>query len=148
MENIAYIWLKIEKNSVYLVIKTENKNIFYSGGWCVQSRRMNYLPLFIETRGQRIVVVGTGQMAEAKCRTVLKTRAQITLVTAHPTEAMQAWADAGQLTLIRRSCSPVDLEGARLVYAAEESDSINEQVASWAREKGAWVNVLDTPETL
>ena len=33
-----------------------------------------------------------------------------------------------------------------MVYAAEESDSINEQVASWAREKGAWVNVLDTPE--
>ena len=107
---------------------------------------MNYLPLFLETREQRIVVVGTGQMAEAKCRTVLKTRAQITLVTAHPTETMQAWADAGQLTLIRRSCTPVDLEGARLVYAAEESDSINEQVASWAREKGAWVNVLDTPE--
>ena len=109
---------------------------------------MNYLPLFIETRGQRIVVVGTGQMAEAKCRTVLKTRAQITLVTAHPTETMQAWANAGQLTLIRRSCTPVDLEGARLVYAAEKSDSINEQVASWAREKGAWVNVLDTPDEI
>ena len=67
---------------------------------------MNYLPLFIETREQRIVVVGTGQMAEAKCRTVLKTRAQITLVTAHPTETMQAWADAGQLTPITSFLQP------------------------------------------
>ena len=130
-----------------MVIKPEYKNIIFYGAGCVESRGMNYLPLFVETRAQRIVVVGTGQMAEAKCRTVLKTRADAILITAAPTDTMQAWADAGHLTLIRRTCTQADLAGARLVYAAEEEPLVNQQVATWAREAGAWVNVLDTPDS-
>jgi len=107
---------------------------------------MDYLPVFVETRGQRIIVVGTGQMAEAKCRTVLKTSAQVILITEAPTDAMQTWADAGRLSLIRRACTQSDLEGARMVYAASEDPDINARIAGWARAKGAWVNVLDTPD--
>jgi len=107
---------------------------------------MDYLPVFVETRGQRIIVVGTGQMAEAKCRTVLKTSAQVMLITEAPTDAMQTWADAGRLSLIRRACTQSDLEGARMVYAASEDPDINARIAGWARAKGAWVNVLDTPD--
>lgn len=108
---------------------------------------MDYLPLFVETRGQRIIVAGSGQMAEAKCRSVLKTSAHVILITEAPTDAMQAWADAGRLSLIRRACIQSDLEGARLVYAAAEDPNINARIAGWARAKGAWVNVLDTPES-
>ncbi len=107
---------------------------------------MDYLPVFVETRGQRIIVVGTGQMAEAKCRTVLKTSAQVILITEAPTDAMQTWADADRLSLIRRACTQSDLEGARMVYAASEDPDINARIAGWARAKGAWVNVLDTPD--
>jgi len=107
---------------------------------------MDYLPVFVETRGQRIIVVGTGQMAEAKCRTVLKTSAQVMLITEAPTDAMQTWADADRLSLIRRACTQSDLEGARMVYAASEDPDINARIAGWARAKGAWVNVLDTPD--
>jgi len=107
---------------------------------------MDYLPVFVETRGQRIIVVGTGQMAEAKCRTVLKTSAQVMLITEAPSDAMQTWADAGRLSLIRRACTQSDLEGARMVYAASEDPDINARIAGWARAKGAWVNVLDTPD--
>jgi len=105
---------------------------------------MDYLPVFVETRGQRIIVVGTGQMAEAKCRTVLKTSAQVILITEAPTDA--TWADADRLSLIRRACTQSDLEGARMVYAASEDPDINARIAGWARAKGAWVNVLDTPD--
>ena len=107
---------------------------------------MDYLPVFVETRGQRIIVVGTGQMAEAKCRTVLKTSAQVILITQAPTDAMQAWADAGRLFLIRRACTQSDLEGARMVYAASEDPNTNARIAGWARAQGAWINVLDTPD--
>ena len=144
-----YISLKgilLGKYSLYLVIKAEYKNIIFYGALRVESRRMNYLPLFVETRGQRIVVVGTGQMAEAKCRTVLKTSADIVLITDRPTGAMRAWADDGKLSLISRACSRADFEGARLVYAASEDPDLNIQIAQWAREQGTWVNVLDTPD--
>ena len=40
---------------------------------------MDYLPIFVATTGHRIIVAGEGQLAEAKCRAVLKTAAAVTL---------------------------------------------------------------------
>ena len=107
---------------------------------------MEYLPIFVATAQQRIVVVGGGQLAEAKCRGALKTSAHVTLFSDHPTQAMRDWSRAGRVALHERLPSEADLSGARLVYAASEEDAINERVARWARRAGAWVNVLDRPE--
>ena len=40
---------------------------------------MNYLPIFVSTRGCRAIVVGGGLLAEAKCRALLKTTAEVVL---------------------------------------------------------------------
>ena len=107
---------------------------------------MDYLPIFVATKAQRIVVAGEGQLAEAKCRAVLKTAAAVTLFCEAPTEAMRDWANRRQLTLETRPCAAADFEGVRLVYAASEDPSTNNQLAQWARQAGAWVNVLDEPD--
>ena len=107
---------------------------------------MDYLPIFVATKAHRIVVAGEGQLAEAKCRAVLKTAAAVTLFSEAPTQAMRDWANQRQLTLETRPCSAPDFEGARLVYAASEDQSTNKQLAQWARQAGAWVNVLDEPD--
>ena len=107
---------------------------------------MEYLPIFVATKAHRIVVAGEGQLAEAKCRAVLKTAAAVTVFSEAPTQAMRDWANQGQLTLEPRPCVAADFEGARLVYAASEDQSTNKQLAQWARRAGAWVNVLDEPD--
>ena len=107
---------------------------------------MDYLPIFVATKAHRIVVAGEGQLAEAKCRAVLKTAAAVTLFSEAPTEAMREWADQLRLTLETRPCTAADLEGVRLVYAASDNEAANRQLAEWARQAGAWVNVLDEPE--
>ena len=107
---------------------------------------MDYLPIFVSTEAQHIVVVGEGQLAEAKCRAVLKTTAAVTLFSEAPTEAMREWADQRRLTLQTRPCGAADLQGVRLVYAASENEAVNRQLAEWARWAGAWVNVLDEPD--
>ena len=107
---------------------------------------MDYLPIFITARDQRILVVGEGQLAEAKCRAVLKSTAQVTLVSEAPTETMLSWADQGLLVLHQRPCCREDLSGVRLAYAASESTAVNDEVANWARQMGVWINVLDRPE--
>lgn len=109
-------------------------------------RPMNYLPIFVATTRQHIVVVGEGQMAEAKCRGALKCSARVTLFAAHPTVAMREWERQEQVTLLTRPADPADFAGVRLVYAASEDDACNERVAGWARAAGALVNVLDRPE--
>ena len=107
---------------------------------------MDYLPIFVVTKAHRIVVAGEGPLAEAKCRAVLKTAATVTLFCEAPTEAMRHWANQGQLTLEPRPCAAADFEGVRLVYAASEDQSTNKQLAQWARQAGALVNVLDEPD--
>ena len=107
---------------------------------------MEYLPIFVATKAHRIVVTGEGQLAEAKCRAVLKTAAAVTLFSEAPTQAMRDWANQRQLALETRPCAAADLEGVRLVYAASEDESTNRQLAQWARQAGAWVNVLDEPD--
>ena len=107
---------------------------------------MDYLPIFVSTKAQRIVVAGEGQLAEAKCRAVLKTTAAVTLFSEAPTVAMREWANQLQLTLETRPCTAADLKGVRLVYAASEKEAVNRQLAEWARHAGAWINVLDEPD--
>jgi len=107
---------------------------------------MDYLPIFVSTEAQHIVVAGEGRLAEAKCRAVLKTTAAVTLFSEAPTEAMREWADQRRLTLQTRPCGAADLQGVRLVYAASENEAVNRQLAYWARQAGAWVNVLDEPD--
>jgi len=62
---------------------------------------MDYLPIFVATKAHRIVVAGEGQLAEAKCRSVLKTAAAVTLFSEAPTEAISAAAHAGDAALHR-----------------------------------------------
>ena len=107
---------------------------------------MQYLPIFVALSEQRAAVIGEGQMAEAKCRTLLKTVAQLTLYSEAPTDAMLRWATEGSLSLEQRRASDEDFHGVRLVYAAHPDATENERVSALARAEGAWVNVLDTPD--
>ena len=54
---------------------------------------MEYLPIFVATRGRRAVVVGGGLLAEAKCRALLKTTAEVVLFCEEPTPVMLQWRD-------------------------------------------------------
>ena len=47
---------------------------------------MDFLPIFVATKGRKVVIVGDGQMADAKCRGVLKTEADITVFASIPSD--------------------------------------------------------------
>ena len=83
---------------------------------------MNYLPIFVSTGGCRAIVVGGGLLAEAKCRALLKTAAEVVLFCQEPTPVMLQWRDECRLQLETRACDVSDLQTARLVYAASECD--------------------------
>ena len=107
---------------------------------------MNYLPIFVSTGGCRAIVVGGGLLAEAKCRALLKTAAEVVLFCQEPTPVMLQWRDECRLQLETRACDVSDLQTARLVYAASECDHDNTQIAQLSNEAGVWVNVVDRPD--
>ena len=104
---------------------------------------MDFLPIFVATKDRKIVVVGQGQMADAKCRGVLKTAAHVTVFADVPSAEALGWAEQGLIDLRSGLPSAQDFEGATLFYAAHADDSINDALADMARSAGAIVNVLD-----
>ena len=104
---------------------------------------MNFLPIFLATKNRRVLVVGDGQMADAKCRAVLKTQAEVVVFAENPSAEALAWAADDDITLCVGLPELADLSGVALVYAAHADDEVNDLVASLARTQGALVNVLD-----
>ena len=104
---------------------------------------MDFLPIFVATKDRKIVVVGQGQMADAKCRGVLKTAANVMVFADSPSVEAQGWAEQGLIDLRSGLPNAQDFEGAALFYAAHADDSINDALADMARSVGAIVNVLD-----
>jgi len=104
---------------------------------------MRYLPIHVDTKDARILIVGGEGAAEAKLRTLIKTDAQLTLIAAEISPEISRWAEQGRLTWIEREFETADLIGIRLLYVATEDDAFNAEIAELARSKGLLVNAAD-----
>ena len=104
---------------------------------------MDFLPIFVATKGRKVVIVGDGQMADAKCRGVLKTQADITVFANAPSDQMRSWGQEGLIKLNTGLPCGADFTGVTLVYSAHHDDAVNDVVAELAHAQGAMVNVLD-----
>jgi uroporphyrin-III C-methyltransferase/precorrin-2 dehydrogenase/sirohydrochlorin ferrochelatase len=104
---------------------------------------MRHLPIFVDTRGQRIVVSGAGRAAIAKLRTLLKSEARIDVYSLHASDTVLNWAAQGTIYLHLRLIEGADIATARLVYAANDDAIENSRVAALAKQQGILLNVAD-----
>lgn len=102
-------------------------------------------PMMVNLVGQRILVVGGGQVAERKVLTLLPTEAKITVVSPTATEHIQEAARQGQLQLLLREYHSSDGENCSLVIAATNQPLVNLHVYEDAMKRQQWVNVVDQP---
>ena len=107
---------------------------------------MRYLPIHVDMKGAVILVVGGGAAAEAKLRTLIKTEANISVISPEIGDEIVRWENKGLLAIERREFMPSDLTGVRLVYAATEDDEVNAKIADLARTQGLLVNAADQKE--
>lgn len=98
-------------------------------------------PVTLPLEGQKVLVVGGGELALRKARLLSKSLCQITIVAADPLPALESLAAA----VHRRDFTPSDLQDHRLVFAATDDLAVDEQVALAARAAGVLVNVPDKP---
>lgn len=104
---------------------------------------MDHFPIFLSTKGQRIVLSGGGDAALAKLRLLLKSQANINVFATDPAPEIVNWAAEGRLTLHRRPLDPGDILCAKLFYAADEDAAEDARTAKIARAEGALVNIVD-----
>ena len=98
------------------------------------------LPLFLNLRGRRVVMVGAGPVAASKLTSLLAAGADVLVVApdVHPE------ISAAGVTVCQRPFEPTDLDGAWLVVAAAPP-TVNRQVADAAEERRLIVNAVDDP---
>jgi uroporphyrin-III C-methyltransferase / precorrin-2 dehydrogenase / sirohydrochlorin ferrochelatase len=101
-----------------------------------------YFPVFLRLSGQRVLVVGAGEVALRKVRLLARSGARIELVAPEVHPEIQALAGA-TLKVVASHFNASLLEGCRLVIAATDDTALNAEVAAAAEARGIPVNVVD-----
>ncbi len=104
---------------------------------------MNYFPVFFDLHGQRVLVVGGGEVALRKISLLERTGATIEVVAPRVVPELTERAAAGRLLITAREFMPEDLDGARLVIVATSQRAVNRWVSSLSDARHIPVNVVD-----
>ncbi len=106
----------------------------------------SYYPVFLNLQGEKTLVIGGGQVAERKIRTLLRYGAAVTLVSPEVTAGLKRLVEQKGVVLRRRTFRASDLRGVRLVICATNDEVTNRRAAREAEKRGILLNVVDVPE--
>ena len=106
---------------------------------------MQYFPLFVDTQGLRVLLVGAGEVATRKLDLLSRTDAIIHVVAPEVASDIETYFQQGRITLTRREVVEADLSNVNIVYLATANEQLNMHFADLANERGIWVNVVDNP---
>ncbi|MDD5389945.1 MAG: siroheme synthase CysG [Gallionellaceae bacterium] len=108
---------------------------------------MDYLPIFLDLRGRKGLVVGGGDTAARKASLMLNAGAWVHAVSPAPlSDAFKELAGSDRLVPIEADFQEKHLDGVDVVFAASDDDSLNKAVHDAARARHIPVNVVDKPE--
>ncbi|WP_237193989.1 precorrin-2 dehydrogenase/sirohydrochlorin ferrochelatase family protein [Rothia nasimurium] len=96
------------------------------------------LPVALDLRGRRVLVVGAGQVAARKVSPLIEAGAQVEVVAPSLDSHMENLLAEGNLVAHQRPFAPEDLAGVWLVYALTDSPDLNARVAELCEERGIW----------
>ncbi len=111
-----------------------------------QSRKLDVFPAFHKVAGRRVLIVGGGEEAAAKLRLLSETNAALVVVAPHVEPGLAADIRARGASHLAVPFDPVHLEGAALVFTAQEDEARDRAVVEAARAAGIPVNAVDRPE--
>lgn len=102
-----------------------------------------YYPISLNVRGRKCVVIGGGQVALRKVRTLLEHGANVAVISPELCAGLGQLADKDSIHVLNRVYQEGDLTGAFITIAATDDSSVNQQVIGEARRKAVMINVVD-----
>lgn len=106
----------------------------------------SHFPLFLPAAGKTVLVVGGGEIASRRIKTLCRFDWKVRVVSPEATGEVRALAEKGRISWVKRTFRSGDTEGAFLAVAATDSREVNRLVGQDARENGAYVSVADSME--
>lgn len=91
---------------------------------------MTSVPLFIDLSGKKIVVVGGGNVAQRRIRSLIDTGCSIVVVSPDVTPKISNYHNKGLIIWEKKEFSSSDLEHAFMVIVATNSSTVNHHVIS------------------
>jgi uroporphyrin-III C-methyltransferase/precorrin-2 dehydrogenase/sirohydrochlorin ferrochelatase len=107
---------------------------------------MDHLPVFLNVKGIRTLVVGNGTIAARKADLLLRAGCKLTVMAAELGEELSRLADTHSFELNTGDLSADDLSGCVVVFGCSQDDAINQKLYELATEAGILVNVSDKTE--
>ncbi|MES0873606.1 siroheme synthase CysG [Sinimarinibacterium thermocellulolyticum] len=105
-----------------------------------------YYPLFLKLQGQRVLLVGGGEVALRKLRLLQRAGARVEIVAAALTPEIGLICETGKAVHVAAAFDEAQLRGCRLAIAATDDRALNARVAAAAEAAGVPVNVVDDAE--
>ena len=102
-----------------------------------------YFPMFVDLSDKNIVVVGGGNIATRRVKTLLAFTRNIRVIAPKVTMEMMELGKAGYVELITRPVKRTDFGMAYMVIAATNDWKLNDEIYRVCKEEGIYVNVAD-----
>jgi precorrin-2 dehydrogenase/sirohydrochlorin ferrochelatase len=107
---------------------------------------MSLFALFLKLEGRKCLVVGAGNVAQSKIRSLLDSGASVRVIAPRANAAVEEWSRTGLITWEARSFEAADLDGTVLVIAATSSSAVNETIFREAQQRNVLCNAVDDPK--
>ena len=107
---------------------------------------MSLYPVHLAIEGQLCLVIGGGSVATRKVESLLPCGAVIRVISPAAGCRILELAEAGLLEWQQRNYHQGDLQGAKLVFAATDSQDVQDRIVREANGSGILVNVVTRPE--
>jgi uroporphyrin-III C-methyltransferase/precorrin-2 dehydrogenase/sirohydrochlorin ferrochelatase len=107
---------------------------------------MDYLPLFHNLHGRRVLVVGGGDVALRKARLLADAGAVLRVVSPEVVGELRTLAGQGEGQVLARGYQMQDLDDVQLAIAATDDEALNSRISAEAQARGVPVNVVDSPK--
>ena len=89
-------------------------------------------PVGLVLAGRKVLVVGGGSVAQRRVPGLIAAGAAVSLVSPEVTPALEALAQAGEITWEQRAFEPTDVDGCWYALAATDDPAVNEEVCAVA----------------
>ncbi|MDP2928431.1 MAG: bifunctional precorrin-2 dehydrogenase/sirohydrochlorin ferrochelatase [Candidatus Omnitrophota bacterium] len=102
-----------------------------------------YYPIALKLKARPVLVVGGGQVAERKVKTLLQFGARVRVISPDLTIRLKRLLRSRSITWTSRVVRSSDIEGYYIVIAATSDAAVNKNISKWAKIRGIPVNVVD-----
>jgi len=107
---------------------------------------MDYLPVFLDIRGRKVLIDGGNTLAARRAERALSAGALVFAFDPAPQEELLALSGQQGLTILARLPDEADVTDCAVVYGASEDSARDDRLYSWSRAANVLCNIADVTD--